>query len=590
MSKQNWRIVITGVLIVLAIIAFWDTFRLWTMSEEKMARMEQQNPGELQAIREDAIRLGLDLQGGIHVVLRVKLEELDKGAAEDAVDRAMQIIRNRVDGLGVAEPTIVKQGTDRIVVDLPGYTDANRAEELIGQTALLQFKLMESMDNANLILAKIDSVVAQHLEKTEAADIVPEEEDVTAEDVDIDQQDLNIAEALEAQDTVEAAKKDVDLMQALSGDSSVDTAALFGMDDTSVAEEGENPFTVRLEPAMYSSRTATAWPAFAVSKRDRERINRWLELPEVKNVIPIDMQFAWSTRSEVRSGREVFLLYVLKRKVQFLGKYLENIALGRDNMGGFVVNFALSGEGASIFATLTGSNIDKPLAIVLDDRVESAPFINSKIRRRGQITMGGTAQIEDARNLEIVLKAGALPAPVEIIEKNVVGASLGADSIQKGFRASLIGLTLVLLFIGIYYRLSGVIADIGLLFNIFFLLAVMSALHATLTMPGIAGIILTIGMSVDSNVLIFERIREELRTGKTVRASIDAGYERAFVAIFDSHVTTLITAGALFLLGSGPIKGFAVTLFWGIVISLYTAFVITKQVFDFRKGYRTLSI
>jgi len=259
-------------------------------------------------------------------------------------------------------------------------------------------------------------------------------------------------------------------------------------------------------------------------------------------------------------------------------------------MGGFVVNFQLSGDGAARFAQLTRTNIDKPLAIVIDDKIESAPFINSTIRNRGQITMGGSAGVEDARNMEIVLKAGALPAPVEIIEKNVVGASLGADSIKKGFTASLFGLTLVLLFIAIYYRLSGVIADVGLVFNIFFLLAVMSALGATLTMPGIAGIILTIGMSVDSNILIFERIREELRTGKTVRASIDAGYDRAFVAIFDSHVTTLITAGALFLLGSGPIKGFAVTLFWGIVISLYTAFVVTKQVFDFRKGYRKLSI
>jgi preprotein translocase subunit SecD len=222
--------------------------------------------------------------------------------------------------------------------------------------------------------------------------------------------------------------------------------------------------------------------------------------------------------------------------------------------------------------------------------VESAAFINTKIRGRGQITMGSSAIMDDARNLEIVLKAGALPAPVEIIEKNVVGATLGADSVTKGFVSSLIGLALVLVYIAVYYRVSGVIADIGLIFNLFFLMAVMAGLGATLTMPGIAGIILTIGISIDANILIFERIREELRTGKTVRASIDAGYSRAFVAIFDSHVTTLITAGALFLLGSGPIKGFAVTLFWGVTISLYTAYVITKAIFDIRKAYRTLSI
>jgi preprotein translocase subunit SecD len=192
--------------------------------------------------------------------------------------------------------------------------------------------------------------------------------------------------------------------------------------------------------------------------------------------------------------------------------------------------------------------------------------------------------------MEIVLKAGSLPAPVEIIERNVVGATLGSDSINKGFWSSIIGLLLVLLYIGLYYRVSGLIADIGLMFNMFFLMAILAILGATLTMPGIAGIILTIGISVDSNILIFERIREEMRTGKTVRASIDAGYNRAFVTILDSHITTLITAAALFLLGAGPVKGFAITLFCGVTISLYTAYVITKAIFDFRKQYETLSI
>ena len=583
MRKHNWRIALTSVLIIVAVIAFWGTFRLWTMSEADKITMQDEAPGELLAMQQDAIRLGLDLQGGIHVVLRVKLEELDKGAADDAVARAMQIIRNRVDGLGVAEPTIVKQGNDRIIVDLPGYTDADRAEELIGQTALLQFKLMESPENATLIIERMDSIIADY-ERANKAPEATSDETTETEGIDLVQ--------TETDEAVEDKPETPDLMAELAGtaDSSLDTAGMFDMDEGGEFDEGDFPLSSRLEAALYSSRTSSSWPCFAVGKTDREKIERWLNLPQVQKAIPVDVQFAWGTRSELRNNREVYLLYAVKRKVQFLGKYLENIALSRDNMGGFVVNFQLSGEGASRFATLTGANIDKPLAIVLDDRVESAPFINSKIRRRGQITMGGSAGVDDARNMEIVLEAGALPAPVEIIEKNVVGASLGADSIKKGFQASVLGLALVLLFIAVYYRLSGVIADIGLVFNIFFLLAILSALDATLTMPGIAGIILTIGMSVDSNILIFERIREELRTGKTVRASIDAGYERAFVAIFDSHVTTLITAGALFLLGSGPIKGFAVTLFWGIVISLYTAFVITKQVFDFRKGYRKLSI
>lgn len=575
MSKHNWRIIITVILLILACFAFWNTFKLWTMSEADKAELNERDPGALLNLQQKAIRLGLDLQGGIHVVLRVKMEELDPGSREDAVERAIQIIRNRVDGLGVAEPVIQKQGNDRIIVDLPGYTDAERAEELIGQTALLEFKLLETFDNASLVLNKMDSVIHEY-EKARAG--VIEEDTVGAKE-----------EVEKAADSV-AKAEEIDILAELMGDSAIDTAEMFAFDEDVGLDENERPLTSRMETALYNNRNAVSWPGFAVAKKDRELINKWLNLPEVQSLIPIDVQFCWSTRPEIRNNREVYLLYLVKRKVQFLGKFLENIALGQDSYGAYVVNFSLSGDGAARFAQLTGANIDKPLAIVIDDKVESAPFINSKIRRRGQITMGSSAGVKDARNMEIVLKAGALPAPVEIIEKNVVGATLGMDSIKKGFFSFVVGLSLVLLLIGIYYRVSGVIADIGLLFNLFFLLAVMAALGATLTMPGIAGIILTIGISVDSNILIFERIREELRTGKTVRASIDAGYTRAFVAIFDSHVTTLVTAGALFLLGSGPIKGFAVTLFWGVTISLYTAYIITKQIFDIRKGYRTLSI
>lgn len=578
MSKQNWRIILTAILVVLACIAFWNTFKLWTMSDADKGALNERDPGALLHLQQKAIRLGLDLQGGIHVVLRVKMEELDRGSREDAVERAIQIIRNRVDGLGVAEPVIQKQGNDRIIVDLPGYTDAERAEELIGQTALLEFKLLETFDNASLVLTKIDSVIHEY-EKAETGASAEEAGDTV----------VATEEAVELADSA-AEAEEIDILAELMGDSAIDTADMFAFDEDIGLDENERPLTSRLELALFNNRAATNWPGFAVAKKDRGLIDKWLNLTEVQSLIPIDVQFGWSTRPEIRNNREVYLLYLVKRKVQFLGKFLENIALGQDTYGGSVVNFALSGDGAARFAQLTGANIDKPLAIVIDNKVESAPFINSKIRRRGQITMGSSATIKDARNLEIVLKAGVLPAPVEIIEKNVVGATLGADSIKKGFFSFMVGLSLVLLLVGIYYRLSGVIADIGLLFNLFFLLAVMAALGATLTMPGIAGIILTIGISVDSNILIFERIREELRTGKTVRASIDAGYTRAFVAIFDSHVTTLVTAGALFLLGSGPIKGFAVTLFWGVTISLYTAYVITKQIFDIRKGYRTLSI
>ncbi len=577
MRSQKWRFILTSIIIVVAFMAYWDTFRLWTMSEEEKQTMQEEQPGELLELQQKAIRLGLDLQGGIHVVLRVKLEELDNAAKEGAVDRAIQIIRNRIDGLGVAEPVITKQGEDRIMIDLPGYTDEQRAQDLIGQTALLEFKLLENFDNAQLLINRIDSAIySLEVAKEEAA----KADDETAEPAKTE-------EVVTEDDTT----GEVDVMAELMGgsDASGDTID-FGFDEAMLASADTRPFSSRIEVSLYNTRNSTNHPGFTVRKQDKPKLERWLERPEVRRLIPVDVEWLWSTRAEVRNQRDVYDLYLMKRKVVFVGKYLEGISLGRDQFGGQSVNFKLSGDGAARFAQLTGANLQKPLAIVIDGKVESAAFINSKIRNSGQITMGSSASIQNARTLEIVLKAGALPAPVEIIAKNVVGATLGHDSITKGLYSAMVGLSLVLIFIAVYYRLSGIIADIGLIFNIFFLLAVMAALGATLTMPGIAGIILTIGISVDSNILIFERIREEMRTGKTVRASIDAGYSRAFVAIFDSHVTTLITAGALFLFGSGPIKGFAVTLFWGVGISLYTAYVITKAIFDIRKGYSKLSI
>jgi protein-export membrane protein SecD len=573
MRSQTWRLVITGVLVVFAFIGFWNTLRLWTSSKEERAKMEERKPGSISELERKAMRLGLDLQGGIHVVLRVMKEKIDAGAREGAVERAIQVIRNRIDFTGVTEPIIQKQGDDRIIVDLPGYTDAERAEDIIGQTAQLEFKLLESYDNAQVIIHKIDSVVAE-VRKSEQGS--PEDSLAQA---DVTAPKTGESTPLELKDTTKE-----DILAQLMGKDTSETP-----DETLLYDE-ENPFSQYLEVFLYNSKNNSQWPGFVVSAKDRRIVERMLAMPEVQKVIPEEVQFAWSTRTDIQSAREVYYLYVLKRKVQFYGRYLEGIKLGRGQFQEHTVDFKLTGQAAAAFARLTGSNVDKPLAIVIDDKVESAPMINSKIRNQGQITMGGGATLQDAKDLEIVLKAGALPAPVEIIEKNVVGPTLGSDSIRKGLISSIVGLILVLLFIGIYYRISGLIADIALLFNIFFLLAIMAGLGATLTMPGIAGIILTIGISVDSNILIFERIREELRTGKTVRASIDAGYNRALLTIVDSHVTTLITAGALFLFGSGPIKGFAVSLFWGVTISLYTAVVITKTIFDFRKGYKTLSI
>lgn len=549
---QTWRSVITLLMIVAAVYYSWPTIRYWTLPHADTERLEEENPARLFQMKQEAIRLGLDLQGGMHVVLRVQKEKLDEAASEDAVDRALEIIRNRIDQFGVTEPAIQKSGDDRIIVDLPGFTDTKRAQKLIGETAQLQFKLLESLENASLLLSKIDKSLVEMEETIEGQVEEPKE------------------------DTAE-----VDVLADLLGEGADSLQDLAALTD----EEIDQPFSIYLELVPRAT-----YPVYYVETDLILNIKAILEKPEIQELIPNDVQFAFGTRPEIYAGRDMTRFYMLKSRVQMSGEYLTDATPAYDQFGGPIVNFQLTREGGRIFSRVTGPNIGKPLAIVLDGKVESAPNIQDRIRDAGRITMGGGATFDEARDLSIVLKAGALPTDVEIIESSVVGPSLGRDSISKGLTSSWIALLLVMTFIGIYYRLSGIIADIALLFNLFFLLAAMAGLRATLTMPGIAGIILTIGISVDANVLIFQRIREELATGKTIRASIDAGYDRALVTIIDSHVTTLITAAILFVFGSGPVKGFAVSLFLGVSISLYTALVITKAIFDIRKGYKSLSI
>ncbi|MDD4052532.1 MAG: protein translocase subunit SecD [candidate division Zixibacteria bacterium] len=555
---QTWRISITLLMVLVAIYFSWPTVKYWSMPQAEKDQLGASNPAQLFAMKSEAIRLGRDLQGGMYVVLRVQMEQLDEKSRKGAVDRALQIIRNRIDQFGVTEPTIQTQGDDRIVVELPGFTDTDRAQKLIGETAQLQFKLLETNENANLLLGKIDKLMTQMGMTVES--VTPTIRDTSS--------------------TATPDTSSVDVLADLMG-TKADSLA-----DTSLAasEEREMPFS------MYLENVGNNAPEWMIENEVVPNMKAILNMPEFKRLLPPDVEFAWGTRSEIDKGRMMTSLYLLKSRVQMSGEYLTDANPQTDQFGKPTVSFQLTNEGGRIFARVTGPNIGKPLAIVLDGRVESAPNIQDRIRDRGQITMGSGATFTEAKDLSIVLKAGALPAPVEIIESNVVGPSMGADSIRKGLTSSLVALLLVIIFIGIYYRLSGVIADVALIFNLFFLLACMAAMRATLTMPGIAGIILTMGISVDSNVLIFERIREEMATGKTIRASIDAGYDRALLTIIDSHVTTLITAAILFIFGSGPVKGFAVSLFLGVLISLYTALVITKAIFDIRKGYKTLSI
>lgn len=560
-----WLVLLTLLLVALSFYALYPSVKLYSMTPDERHSLAENDPAELLALEKRAIKLGLDLRGGMHVVLEVDKSKLNDKERVDAVDRALEVIRNRVDEFGVAEPLIQKSGDDRIIVELPGVEDPERARELIGRTAQLEFRLMPEATDQEAVIRAIDRAVATALPAEMAAlaegssTSSPATADSIARELFADTADASVTK-----DTTEVAKADT---SNAAGDSAM----------------AVQPFSLLLR--------SSGGYGFAVEEADVPTVRRYLELPEVISAIPRGAVVAWGTRQSSEGGATYEQLYILNERAELTGQYLTDASPSVDNeMGGYQVNFVLTREGGNRFNRITRANIGKPLVIVLDNRVESAATIQSAIREKGRITLGGGASFEEAKDLSIVLRAGALPAPVIIAENNIVGPSLGRDSIQKGSYSSIIGFILVALFMAVYYRFSGVVADVGLAFNLLFLMAGMALLDATLTMPGIAGIMLTMGMSVDSNVLIFERVREELHTGKTVRAAIDTGYIRALLTIIDSHVTTLITAAVLFIFGTGPIKGFAVTLFLGIFISLFTALFITKAIFDFRKHSGSLSI
>ncbi len=543
------------VVILAIIISFVLLYPSIAFYSEDPETIRQENPSRYYSLKGKALKLGLDLQGGVHMVLQVR-DPRGGEVSSSIQDQVLEKIRIRVDKYGITEPEIMKSGVDQIVVDLPGYTDIDTAKTLIGSTAQLQFHLLRSPEECEALILAIDSVLAKKFES---------------------------AEKETGEETAETGESDT-TDQAL-----VD---LFGEElaDTSVAELDEEEFEkTRPFSALLDRWTGTWWD---ITMENFRKAQQYLEMPEVKAVIPPNYALMWGTRPRMSGDRDFQSLYVLNANIEMTGESLVSAQEAYDQLRRPVVNFELDSDGARKFANLTGKHIGEQLAIIIDGRVESAPEIQSRIAKNGQITMGGDATISEAYLLAVLLKAGSLPADVDILQSTVVGPALGKDSIHKGQTAVIVGLLLVVFFMAMYYKLSGVIADIALLLNILFVLAfmVIPGVSATLTMPGIAGIILTVGITVDSNVLIFERIREELRTGKTVRASIDAGYDRALLTIIDSHVTTLITALFLFIFGSGPVRGFAVTLSVGVFLSLFTALFITKIIFDMRKKYKSLSI
>lgn len=493
------------------------------LDNESKARLKQLNltKPDWEALQDQSIRLGLDLQGGVHVVLEVDKSNLPEDEAIDVVERAMQVISNRVNEFGVAEPIIQKSGDNRIIVELPGLKDINRAMALINQTAQLEFKLLRDESELRTAIERIDALLAAQITDTTQTDT---------------------------------------------------SASLFG---SSVAEQ--NPFLSLIDV----SGSEIIVPASNVT-----RVEEILARPDVKNFIPNGGEIRGGNIRETASGQRIRSYYYMNVIPEMTGATLADAypqtGSGTDigSMGVASIGFTTTDDGARTFARVTGNNIGRRMAIILDGRVFSAPNIQGRIPNgRGEIT--GMNSLEEAKDLSIVLRAGALPAPMEIQYKQVVGPSLGADAISSGKWASIMGLIAVFIFMAIYYRTSGLIANFALVLNLLFLLAVMAAFNATLTLPGIAGIILTMGMSIDANILIFERIKEELRAGKkTIRQAVNSGYDNALRTIVDANITTLITAFALYEFGTGPIRGFAVTLGFGIMISMFTAIVITRTLYD----------
>ncbi len=577
MKSNRVKSILIVALTALALWSLWPTYKDYSFSKqlsqltasEDSLSFVRENREAMESAAEKSLKLGLDLEGGMYLVLEVDLIDLveerawnkdetfrdiimevkkraEEGnsqvidllvaefkkrnikmsryfydvrdsdeeiigklrkEAQDAVVRAKEIIRNRVDQYGVAEPVIQTQGLRRIIVALPGVSDEDRVRKLLKGTAKLEFKLVR--DNESMLEA-------------------------------FDRINRFLAESESPGDSVEVSNNPL-------------------YENIAVMQNG------RAYAPEYS----------------REYLTGLFQREDIQKLLPKDSEIRLSARPITGSDGDTFYdMFLLKKTPELTGGVITE---AKATFGASAlqpeVTMRMNSDGTAKWARITGANIGRRIAIVLDGAVYSAPVVESKIPG-GSSVINGIESIEEAQDLEIVLKAGALPAPVRIIEERTVGPSLGADYIRSGLFSAGWGLCIVAVFMIVYYRKAGVAADIALVLNILFVLSVLAGFSAALTLPGIAGIVLTIGMTVDANVLIFERVREEIAAGKNLRLAVDTGYSKAFSAIVDSQITTLGAGFLLYIYGIGPIQGFALTLMIGTAASLFTALVITKVIFD----------
>lgn len=638
-SKPTYKLVLIIFLIALFGWSLVPTVNYLGMSVDERAQMRLEDREGFETMVKQAIKLGLDLQGGVRLVLEIDLKDLLRELANegtidgqftrllneasdeagiddgnivvifdrklqdagidiakyyrnrslrdresvltylteqknDAVDRALEVLRNRVDEFGVSEPIIQKQGVSRIIVELAGITDPRQARELVGKTAKLEFSLLKDANVAERAAKRVNDYLLSMAVPGTVVD------DTTSTDGDAGDSDSTTVSAEDLFGSTDTTK--------VTGEELFNTS-----DSANTAAASDNTLFQILGPGY-----------IFIKENDVDRFKEAMQDSALLSQIDREVLGArfllHSKRIQTQdTGESLIQAYFVDRNVAVDGSTIIDASHNLvdrtqiDNaMGGYQANIRFNDDGSRRFAVVTGANVGKRLAIVLDDRVQSAPNIQERING-GRARITGLETNDEARILSSVLKAGSLPAPLKIIEERSVGASLGADSVNKGLFATLLGLGLVAIFMVIYYKTSGLLANIALFLNIIFLMGTMSTMHATLTLPGIAGIILTIGMAVDANVLIFERIREELDRGKSTWAALDTGYSKAFITILDANVTTFIAGVVLYNFGSGPVRGFATTLMIGIVASMFTAIFVTRALSEFilsRKSNKEISI
>ena len=566
MSNLKWRLAIIGVLVLAS---------AWALFPRNVKVRQRRADGTFYdtTVYRVPLRKGLDLSGGMHLALEV---DDSKGVVADkaeAIDRALKIVRTRIEGLGVSETVIQKAGNDRILIDIPGIDDRERAIKIAQDQAFLEFQITDKTGAFEKALPRLDAIARSRGFGGAVATTGAAPPSAT--------NGLNglLTTGDSAAKTAGAATSDSARADSSRRDSIAADSAL---------KNASGPISKLISGGQMPGQ-------FAFERSQYDALKSFFELPAVQAALPPGKVVRFGNDSSVVGGNTYRFLYMLDERPIITGEYLTDAKPNTSSMEGTVVEFTLNNEGGRRFQRETAKHVHDYMAIVLDKVVMGMPpVINSAIGTHGQITMGQGRDLQNAQDLALVLKAGALPVPLRVAEVRNIGPSLGRDSINHALTAGTIAIALVVVIMLAYYRFSGVLAVAGLALYVLYTLAALAGFDAVLTLPGLAGFVLSIGIAVDANVLIFERIREELARGKTVRTAIDEGFRHAMSAIVDSNVTTVLTAMVLYQFGTGPVKGFAVTLIAGIVASMVTSIFVLRTFYllwlNRSRGAQTLSI